>query len=95
MKKLPVQVYLDPRDRKLLDELARQHGLSKAEALRSAVRRWAIESKEAEDPVLDLIGSIDERALPPDLSTRHDEYAVFGFPRRGRRGDKKRRGRAR
>lgn len=95
MKKLPLQVYLDTRDRQLLDGLARQHGLSKAETLRAAIRRWAIESQQEEDPVLDLVGSMDEPGLPPDLSTRHDEYAVFGFPQRRRRVGKRSRGKAR
>lgn len=76
MKKVPLQVYLDPRDRKLLGDLAKQHGLSMAETLRTAIRRWWMESERREDPVLDLVGSIDAAELPEDLSTRHDEYAV-------------------
>ncbi len=44
MKKRPFQVYLDPRDRSLLERLARQVGLTKAETVREAVRRWAIEA---------------------------------------------------
>ncbi len=79
MKKRPFQVYLDPRDRSLLERLARQVGLTKAETVREAVRRWAIEAG-AEDPVLNLIGSLDDPDLPADLSTRHDEYAVEGLP---------------
>jgi hypothetical protein len=43
MTKRPVQVYLDARDRKLLDRLASRTGLSRAETIREALRRWAAE----------------------------------------------------
>jgi len=79
MKKTPIQVYLDRRDRALLDGLAKRLGLSRAEAIREAVRRWAADVSGGDDPLLRLVGSIDEGALPRDLSTRHDEYAVGGY----------------
>ena len=93
MRKLPFQVYLDPRDRSLLERLAKQFGLSKAETVREAVRRWAMEAG-SEDPVLKLIGSLDDPDLPTDLSTRHDDYAVEGLPvRRVAERDAEREGR--
>lgn len=79
MKK-PIQVYLDQRDRAHLDRLASQLGVSRAEVIREAVRRWAAEMAGGDDPVLELIGSIDDPRLPRDLSTRHDAYAVGGYP---------------
>lgn len=78
-KKTPLQIYLDARDRALLDDLARRLGRSRAEVLREAVRRWSLELS-GEDPLLGLIGSVDDPASPKDLSTRHDEYAVTGYP---------------
>ncbi len=80
MNKTPFQVYLDSRDRSLLERLARQLGLSKAQAVREAIRRWAVEVTGHSDPLLGLIGSLDDPAVPSDLSTRHDEYAVRGYP---------------
>jgi hypothetical protein len=79
MKKLPLQVYLDDRDRKLLDQLATREGLSMAETVRVALRRWAIDETQGEDPVLALIGTMEAPDVPADLSTRNDEYAVFGM----------------
>lgn len=90
MTKRPVQVYLDARDRKLLDRLASRAGLSHAETIREALRRWAAEGEE--DRLLDLVGSMDAPDLPTDLSTRHDEYAVAGHPKR-RVAEPRRRGR--
>jgi hypothetical protein len=76
MRKRPIQVFLDNRDRALLEALAEREGMSLAETLRQAIRHWAREANAADDPLLRLIGSIDEAHLPEDLSTRHDEYAV-------------------
>jgi hypothetical protein len=78
--KKPLQIYLDARDGALLERLAARLGLSKAEAVREAVRRWALDLEAPNDPLLGLIGSVDDAALPADLSTRHDEYAVTGYP---------------
>jgi hypothetical protein len=95
-KKAPFQVYLDGRDSALLDRLADRLGVSKAEAVREAVRRWAMDLGAPDDPLLGLVGAVDHPALPADLSTRHDEYAVRGYPagpapRRARRPGRKRR----
>jgi hypothetical protein len=80
MSKTPLQVYLTARDRQLLEQLAGREGLSLAETVREAVRRWAMEDAESGgDPVLGLIGSIDDEDLPRDLSTGHDAYAVRGY----------------
>jgi hypothetical protein len=78
MKKSPIQVFLDSRDRELLQGLMDRHGLSIADAVRQAVRRWAIDESREEDPLLALIGTMDGEDVPTDLSTRHDEYAVRG-----------------
>jgi hypothetical protein len=76
VSKRPIQVYLDDRDRRLLDGLARRLGCSRAEVLREAVRRWAAELSGEGDALLRLIGGLDSAGVPADLSTRHDEYAV-------------------
>ncbi len=81
MGKRPIQVYLNENDRKLLDELAERHGLSMAEVIRAAIRRWASEGRGDRDPVLALIGTIDSGVWPEDLSTRQEEYAVYGYAR--------------
>lgn len=81
MKK-PFQLYLDQHDRSLLKGLARRQGLSMAETVREAVRRWAVDEVGSHDPVLGLIGGFDAPEVPADLSTRHDEYAAAGCPTR-------------
>jgi hypothetical protein len=90
MKKTPLQVYLDDRDRRLLMEIAERERLSLAETLREAIRRWALEATLLEDPLLDLIGVMSDTAAPGDLSTRHDEFAVKGWPEAGTKQARKR-----
>ena len=76
--KEPVQVYLERSDRDLLEKLARQTGLSRAEVLRRGLRSYAAE-KESEvapgsalESIIGIFG--DDPSIPTDLSVRHDEY---------------------
>lgn len=82
MNKLPFQVYLDPRDQGLLEQAANRLGVSKAEAVREALRRLARELSGAEDPLLELLGGLDNPDVPSDLSTRYHEYAARRHPAR-------------
>lgn len=74
----PVQVYLDERDRSLLDELIARSSLSKAEVLRLGLRRLSAEMLAEGGPgqsLSALIGVLDDSPeVPADLSARHDEY---------------------
>ncbi len=74
----PVQVYLDPADRDLLEEVVRATGLSRAEILRRGLRRVADYALTERAPgwSLDrLVGAMGGAAgLPKDLAERHDKY---------------------
>ena len=74
----PVQVYLDRRDRDLLENLAAKTSLSRAEVLRRALRRFAREELSERPPGWSferLIGVLGEDpSLPADLAERHDTY---------------------
>lgn len=69
----PIQVYLDPDERALLDRLAEDTGLSRAEILRRGLRRFATE-ETATSPMLTFAATLTAGDLPPDLAARHDEY---------------------
>ena len=81
----PVQVYLDERDRALLDAVAERAAVPRSEVLRMALRRLAAELPAAERPgagLASLVGSLDASpAVPADLAARHDEYL---YPRKGK-----------
>ena len=73
----PIQVYLDSRDRALLDKLAQQAELPRSEILRMGLRRLGAESAESGRPggSFDLlIGALTDDRVPTDLAAKHDEY---------------------
>jgi hypothetical protein len=87
----PVQVYLDPQDRSLLEEVATGTGLSRAEILRRGLRRVAQELLTERRPGASfdaLIGALgDDASLPEDLAARHDEYLYGEVDDGGPRAD--------
>lgn len=80
----PVQVYLDPADRDLLEEVAMQTGLSRAEVLRRGLRTFADRSLGTRAPgwslegLIGMLGGIS--GVPRDLAAKHDEH-LYGAKR--------------
>ncbi len=74
----PVQVYLDGRDRSLLDALAKQTDVPRSDVLRLALRRLSSELLGEARPgasLSSLVGVLDGAPdVPADLAARHDEY---------------------
>ena len=74
----PVQVYLDDRDRDLLDTLAARAELPRSEVLRVALRRLAADipgTTRSGESFSALLGVLDSaRSVPADLAARHDAY---------------------
>lgn len=73
----PVQVYLDPDDRALLQEIAERTSLPQAEVLRRGLRRLAADlTDNPPGSSLDgLIGALGiDATIPADLAARHDDY---------------------
>jgi hypothetical protein len=69
----PLQVYLDSDERRLLDRLARETGLSRAEILRRGLKSFAAE-RRGKSPMLEFLESMRDAELPSDLAERHDDY---------------------
>jgi len=70
----PLQVYLSRDDRDLLDRLAGETGLSRAEILRRGLRSFAVEHRPVGSPMLEFLDSIAGDDWPPDIGERHDDY---------------------
>jgi hypothetical protein len=71
----PVQVYLDARDRAMLEALVSSTGLPRAELIRRGLRKLAAQDLTDRPPgwSLDVLtGAL--RDGPTDLSLHHDEY---------------------
>jgi hypothetical protein len=71
----PLQIYLEDADFERLDKWASEHGWSKSQAVRVALR--ALTRASEEDPLLSASGMID--ALPEDLSEHFDHYLQETF----------------
>jgi hypothetical protein len=81
----PIQVYLAEGERRLLDQLAKDAGVSRAEVLRRGIAAVARESQPWEtSPVLEFVRRVQAEGagLPPDVGERHDDYLAD----EGRRG---------
>lgn len=73
----PLQVYLAEEERRLLDRLAGDAGVSRAEILRRGILAVAREGEPWDaSPVLDFVRRVAEQApgLPEDVAMRHDDY---------------------
>ena len=92
----PVQAYLAPEDREVLEELASQLGTSKSDVIRRGIRAVKRELFDPErHPALRLIGIADKeegRATQSDVARDHDrhlsdfEEASWREPKSRRRG---------
>lgn len=76
-----VVVYLDARDRALLEALAEETGLPRTELFRRGLRRLAEDSKAGKrrgSALAHLIATAAEDAFPADVAAQHDEYLYGG-----------------
>lgn len=74
----PIQVYLDQPDRALLDRVAAEVGLSRAEVLRRGIRTFAVQQQRGEGPMMRMIRDLQAAPwpedTPADLAQNHDKY---------------------
>jgi hypothetical protein len=81
-----VVVYLDARDRALLEELAERSGLPRTELFRRGLWRLAEEllgEKKPGSSLGYLVATGRDDGLPPDVAERHDDYLYGGGYERG------------
>jgi|SRR5688500_6547949 hypothetical protein len=82
----PVQVYLDRKDRDLLEQLVESTGLPRTELIRRGLRALAAEKLAPQPPggsMESLIGAFGEAPDDPtDLSERHDFYLAEELERK-------------
>lgn len=70
----PIQVYLAPDDRRLLDSLARATGLSRAEILRRGIRSFAAAAQSGKSPMLAFLDDVAGEQWPEGAAEQHDEF---------------------
>ena len=84
-----VVVYLDERDRALLEKLTNRTGLAKTELFRRGLRRLADEMLGRKAPgfsLRHLVTTAEDDEFPGDVAARPDEYLYGGaYQERGKR----------
>ena len=76
-----VVVYLDQRDRALLEQLTKATGLAKTELFRRGLRRLADDALTGNAPgysLRQLVATAAKDDFPPDVAERADEYLYGG-----------------
>ena len=74
IKKIPIQIYLEPDQDKVLGFLSRSSGKSKAAIIRSCISKFIENLPLEEDPALDLmnLGTSGKK----DIAEKHDDYLI-------------------
>lgn len=70
----PLQVYITSDERRLLDRLANETGLSRAEVLRRGLRSFAREQPGANNAMLKFVKDMRGEGWPADIGRNHDKY---------------------
>ena len=77
------QIYLDEDSDFALKQLANMTGISEAEHIRRAAKKYPrmekINRSKGKDPLEELIGMCDKPEDPSDTSVNHDKY-LYGKP---------------
>ena len=74
LKKIPVQIYLDPEQQRIIGLLSKTSGKSKAAIIRSCISNFIANLPLEKDPALNImnLGASGEK----DIAKKHDDYLV-------------------
>jgi hypothetical protein len=79
MVKEPIQIYMAADERRLLDRLATETGLSRAEILRQGLRSFASQRSGDGGPMQSFMRSLRQHPLPADIAKDHDKYLAEAY----------------
>ena len=74
LKKIPIQIYLEPEQNKTIGFLSRKSGKSKAAVIRLCISRYLESLPPEEDPALRnmMLGASGRK----DIGEKHDDYLI-------------------
>jgi hypothetical protein len=75
----PLQIYISTDERRMLDALAEETGLSRAEILRRGLKAFAAERAGEGGPMQELLLSLREAKWPTDIASHHDEHLARAY----------------
>ncbi len=73
-KKIPIQIYLDPDQFKMIDLLSKARNTSKAATIRNCIAKYLESIPLENDPALNIInlGASGKK----DIAAKHDDYLI-------------------
>ena len=75
----PLQIYLTLDERRFLDRLAEETGLSRAEILRRGMRSFAAERAGDDGPMQVFMRSMRGARWPANIASSHDEHLARAY----------------
>jgi len=74
LKKIPIQIYLEPEQNKIVGLLSEVRGKSKAAIIRSCISKYIDSLPLENDPALKImnLGESEEK----DIAEKHDDYLI-------------------
>ena len=75
----PIQIYIAADERRLLDWLSTDTGLSRAEILRRGLRSFAAERASEHGPMQALLLSLRAEEWPRDIASGHDDHLAGAY----------------
>ncbi|UCE52427.1 MAG: CopG family transcriptional regulator [Desulfobacterales bacterium] len=72
IRKVPIQIYLDPEQFKIIDRLAKASGKSKAATIRSCIAKYLDSLPLEKDPALNIMNL--GASGRTDIAEKHDDY---------------------
>lgn len=74
LKKIPIQIYLEPEQQKIIGLLSKSSGKSRAAIIRSCISKFIASLPLEEDPALKImnLGASGKK----DMAERHDDYLI-------------------
>lgn len=74
LKKIPIQIYLEPDQDKIIGILSKSTGKSKAAIIRSCISEFIAGIPIKEDPAMNIMNLGDSGKK--DIAEKHDEYLI-------------------
>ena len=73
-KKVPIQIYLDPDQFKMIDLLSKARNTSKAATIRNCIAKYLENLPLEYDPALNIVnlGALEKK----DIAANHDDYLI-------------------
>lgn len=72
LKKKQIQIYIEPKQDRVIDVVSKARGVSKAEIIRLSINKFLSELPLENDPAMKIIGL--GKSGKGDLSEKHDKY---------------------